>query len=124
MSRRTRNAWNKIWLAPAVLTVIASCATAPIQPGAWLMQSPDGTVEAIDVRAVSSTSYYLSAPGNPVAGVYRYEKGRLAITKPDNPRMEGLVWELGEDGRLVLIQESPVQISGRRLVSATLTKQP
>ena len=126
MSNNFRNTRFRILALLLSAAIIAACATAaarPIEPGAWLMQSPDGTVEKIEVRLVRDGEYYLNAPGNPVGGLYRLRGDELAVTQPDNPRMQDLVWKLNADRSLTLVQEAPVQVSSRRLVSATLIKE-
>jgi hypothetical protein len=106
-------------------TLIVACATTrPIEPGTWVMQSPDGTSELVEIRLLRDSEYYLNAPGNPISGVYKLAQTDLKVVQPDNPRMSGLVWQLNPDKTLTLVQEAPVQISSRRLVSATLVKQP
>lgn len=111
-------------LIVAVAIVSACATTRPIEPGNWTMRSPDGTSELVEIRLLRDGEYYLNAPGNPISGVYRLTQADLKITKPDNPRMSGLVWQLNPDKSLTLVQEASVQVSGRRLVSATLVKQP
>lgn len=125
MDNKARSIGPAVFGLVVAVALVSACATTrPIEPGNWTMQSPDGTNELVEIRLLREDEYYLNAPGNPISGVYKLTQTDLKIVRPDNPRMSGLVWQLNPDRTLTLVQETSVQISGRRLVSATLVKQP
>lgn len=112
--------------ALCALTVAAGCATVPrpaIETGPWTLQAPDSAIESVEVRALRPGEYYVSAAGHPVAGVYMLHRDRFEMVKPDNPRMAGIVWIVNSPRSMTLVEEPPVQMSGRRLVSAQMTKR-
>lgn len=125
MDNKARGSRPTIFGLVVAVALVSACATTrPIEPGNWTMRSPDGTNELVEIRLLREGEYYLNAPGNPISGVYRLTQTDLRIVQPDNPRMRGLVWQLNPDKTLTLVEETSVQVSGRRLVSATLVKQP
>jgi hypothetical protein len=109
-------------LALLTAALLAACATTAVPTGAWQLTAPDGSVVPVNVSLLSDRQYYLSAPRHPISGAYKLDKTELRIVKPDNVRMGGYVWHLNPGGSFVLIEETPVQISGQRLISSTLIK--
>jgi len=110
------------FLALLAAALLVACATTAVPPGAWQLTAPDGTVVPVNVSLLTDNQYYLSAPRHPISGVYKLDKTELRIVKPDNVRMGGYVWRLNPNGSFVLVEETPVQLSGQRLISSTLVK--
>lgn len=104
------------------LALISACSTAPIDVGNWQLRQPDGLVVPVAVSALRKNEYYFNAMQHPVSGVYALDKKTLRIIKPDNPRMGGYAWSLRNAQHMTLVEETPVNISGQRLISAELTK--
>lgn len=103
---------------------LGGCTTVDIPPGAWTLRAADGTTAPVEVSNLRAGEYYLRAPGLTFSGSYVYKDRELAILKPDNPRMNGYIWKLERKGQLVLVEEPPVPVSGVRLTSSSLRKDP
>jgi len=101
-----------------VLFATVSHAALRIQAGRWNLQAPSGEVTEVEVRLLRKNEFYLYAPHHPISGVYTWDGKLLRITKPDNPRMNGYVWKAEHDHSLTLVEETPVPISGVKLMSA------
>ncbi len=110
--------------APILLSCLAlgACSTAipRLQPGTWELTTADGAVTDVSLRELRTDHFYLDAKTHPISGVYALEAGELSMLEPDNPRMSGYVWLLRSHRDLVLVEEAPVELSGKRLVSSTL----
>ena len=111
-------------IALVAALALGGCASVDIPTGTWTLRAPDGAESAVEVSALREAEYYLRAPGRTIGGAYVYRDKELSITKPDNPRMSGYVWKLKSKGELVLVEEPAVPVSGVRLTSATLEKNP
>jgi len=101
-----------------MLFATASHAALRIQAGQWNLKSPSGDISVVEVRLLRKNEFYLFAPHHPISGVYTWDGKLLRITKPDNPRMGGYAWKAERDHSLTLVEETPVSISGQKLLSA------
>jgi hypothetical protein len=122
---------QRSYLRPLALALLATAATAcsavPPQPltietGSWTLHSAARTTEIIEVRSLRPGEYYLSAAGHPLAGVYVLRGAQLEIVKPDNPRMGGTIWLVNGTRSMTLVEEPPVQMSGRKFVAAQMSR--
>jgi hypothetical protein len=111
-----------IYLLAATLCLLsmASHARAPLKPGLWNLHTPAGEVSELRISVLTKNEYYFNLPKHPISGVYTWDGKLLRITKPDNPRMGGYVWKVQRDRSLVLVEETPVPISGVKLVSSKI----
>jgi hypothetical protein len=104
--------------------MIAGCASVPdrsgLEPGIWELQTTDGNTTYVTVSELRVGEYYFDAGTHPVSGVYTLQAQRVVMKKPDNPRMKEYVWRLRSDRSLVLVEETPVELSGERLIASTL----
>ena len=108
-------------LLPGAAVILLGACSPLIKPGSWNLVTPDGQSTSVEVSLLRKGEYYLRAPGNPISGVYVLkEKRLLSMSKPDQPRMEGAVWQLQRGGELTLVAEPPFTVSGVRQTSATL----
>ena len=89
---------------------------APIKPGNWSMQTPSGEVFPVQVTLLKKGEYYFNALKHPISGVYKWDGKLFRIIKPDNPRMSGFVWRLERNHTLTMAEETPVPISGVKLI--------
>ena len=106
-------------LLTASALLLAACAPT-LQTGAWNLTTPDGKSSSVEVSLLREGEYYLRAPGNPISGVYLLDARQLRMSKPDQPRMEGNIWQWQQNGELTLVAEPPFTVSGVRQTSATL----
>lgn len=104
------------------LALLSACSTVQLDTGNWQLRQPDGIVVPVSVTVLKKSQYYFNAPRHPVSGVYALNKRTLRMIKPDNPRMAGYVWNLNDARHMTLIEETPVNISGLRLISSNLTR--
>jgi len=90
-------------------------------PGTWELTTADGQVMDVELSELRPGDFYFNAGVHPISGVYLVEPDKVSMREPDNPRMRGYVWLLRSDMSLVLVEEAPVELSGQRLISSTLT---
>jgi len=117
------NSLNKAGATFALICLtLGACSSIPtgIQPGTWELTTADGQTTDVELSELRTGQYYIDSGTNPISGVYALESEELTMRKPDNPRMKGYVWLVRPDMSMVLVNEAPVELSGQRLVSATL----
>jgi hypothetical protein len=102
-----------------LFTSISNAGT-PLKPGQWNLQTPAGEVSEVEITLLRKNEYYFSLLKHPISGVYTWDGKLLRMTKPDNPRMGGYAWRVQRDHTLVLVEETPVPISGMKLISSKM----
>jgi predicted secreted protein len=111
---------HKLLFVMLLLSTSACYAGTPIKAGQWNLQTPAGDVTSVTVTLLRKNEYYFYAPQHPISGVYTWDGKLFRITKPDNPRMGGFVWRLQRDHTLAMVEETPVPISGMKLISSKM----
>jgi len=105
--------------------ILAGCASVPepqgLQPGTWALQTADGSIVDVEVSELQAWEYYLDAETHPISGIYSMAGNEVRMLSPDNPRMKGFTWRQRADRSLILTAEPPVELSGMRLISSTLS---
>lgn len=91
--------------------------------GSWLLTMPKGfEYEASLEQIEKSSKYHLKSEAANLSGVYDLRDGRLAMVKPENERMIGLVWEVKNQNVLLLVEHPEASQLGSDYRNATLSR--
>ena len=110
-----------------LVAFLAACGSQPVASpdlvqGKWELVTTAKDVVAVTVSSLTPGEYYFDAGTNVISGVYVVNGPAVTMTKPDNPRMGDITWRRDSAYSLTLIRQPPVELSGQRLISSTMTK--
>jgi hypothetical protein len=95
---------------------------APSLDGTWNAEFPRGAKYPVKMQDLGDGQFVLGGAGV-LSGTYQWNDGQLVVQKPDDDRMNGLVWKW--DGKqLILIGEPANTPTGSSYTGTTLTRPP
>jgi beta-lactamase regulating signal transducer with metallopeptidase domain len=119
-----RDPANRAGDAPTINAPVIQGNEGPELEGAWRLILPAGFERRVVLTSTGPNQFRLTSerPLNGT-GVYQHHGGRLILVEPDDPRLAGFEWEVGNAGTLRLVaQPDPAKV-GASYLGALLLRE-
>jgi len=111
-------------LCPAAAVADQKPALMPNLADGWRLRMPAGFEYDATLEPTGEPGRFrLKCGATLLRGVYEFRRDRLSMIRPEDPQMKGLVWEVKDENRLVLVEHPEESRPGQDYRGATLTRQ-
>lgn len=98
---------------------LAGCA-GPALVGTWQLHEAQRTT-VVTIQGFGHGRYYLHGHTE-LDGIYRRRDRRLVCVKPNDPRLQGFIWRIVSNNKLILVTQPKLWVAKNRYLGDTLTR--
>lgn len=106
------------------VTFLPACSSHPQLPGVWQYSDIEHRgSKSLPVTIVKTArkEFYIEANDAAFSGSYVWHGQKLIMEKPNNPRMEGFVFEY-RDGQLIIVSQPPIRLASQKFIGGVLLR--